>query len=148
MPNENLTNNLNFKEAVWVELETNKGEDHYHDEVKLSCSYRGMISLSDFNRILDNPSDPGFVKLERVYWIENVERRGKKINIYPIRFGYDYIYRNFLGSIFLRINQIVALSPIDGKKENRWIEKAFLPSKEKKKQPPKIYAQPIRRHKQ
>lgn len=122
--NDMLTNIINPKDGVWMELETNKGEDHYHEGVKLTCSYRGLMSIPDFNRIIDDPSSVGFVKLERVYWIDGSDRIGKKLIIRPVRFGHDHIYRHFLGSIFLRINQIVAIAPIDGNKEVKWIEKA------------------------
>jgi hypothetical protein len=117
MKDKKLTNSLNPKEGIWVELETNKGEDHYHEGVKLTCSYRGILSHSDFDRILDHSSDSTFIKLERVYWIENRKWNGERLNITPIRFGHENVYKNFLGPIFLRINQIVALAPIDGAKE-------------------------------
>jgi len=116
--------------SLWVELETNKGEDHYHEGVKLTCSYRGLLSVAHFNRILDHPSDSGFIKLERVYWIDSHSWSGEKLNINPIRFGHDSIYKNFLGAIFLRINQIVAIAPINGEKDIKWIERAS-----KKKEP-------------
>jgi hypothetical protein len=124
MKDKRLANNLTLKDGLCVELETNKGENHYHEGVKLTCSYRGLLSMADFNRIIDNPSDTGFVKLERVYWIDEEELDGKKFNIWPVRFGHDDDYKNFLGPLFLRINQVVAIAPIDGEKDMKWIKSA------------------------
>jgi len=117
------------KNGVWVEVETNKGEDHYHEGMKLTCSYRGLLSLSDFNRILDHSADSAFVKLERVYWIDDQRWEGKQLRITPVRFGHEHIYKNFLGPIFLRINQIVAVAPIDGKKDMKWMESSITAKK-------------------
>jgi hypothetical protein len=133
MKDKKLINSLNPKDGIWVEVETNKGEDHYHEGVKLTCSYRGLLSISDFNRILDHSADSAFVKLERVYWIDDRKWEGKQLRIIPVRFGHDYLYKNFFGPIFLRINQIVAIAPIDGQKDMRWIEKAVIDNQRIKK---------------
>jgi hypothetical protein len=117
-----LINSVNPRDGIWVEVETNKGEDHYHEGVKLTCSYRGLFSISDFNRILDHSADSAFVKLERVFWIDERRWEGRQLRITPIRFGHDGVYKNFLGPLFLRISQIVALAPIDGEKDLKWME--------------------------
>lgn len=129
MKDKKLTNALNPQDGIWVEIETNKGEDHFHEGIKLTCSYRGLLSASDFNRILDHSADSAFIKLERVYWIDDRKWEGKQLHITPVRFGCDHIYKNFLGPIFLRINQIVAIAPIDGEKDMKWMESSIAATK-------------------
>jgi hypothetical protein len=135
MKSKQLVNSLNPKDGLWVELETNKGEDHIDGGVKLTCSYRGLLSVSDFKRLLKHSSDTSFVKLERVYWIDGRVMEEGQLRISPVRFGHDYIYRNFLGPLFLRINQIVAIAPIDGKEDMKWMKMSVCaePSVDRKK---------------
>jgi|GEM_PF-2285703 len=120
-----MHNSLDQKDGIWLEIETNKGEDHYHEGVKLTCSYRGLLSIADFNHIRAHPSDTSFVKLERVYWIDGSAWNGKEFCITPVRFGHETLYRNFNGPLLLRINQIVAMAPIDGKKDMEWMESSI-----------------------
>jgi hypothetical protein len=129
MNNKRLGNSLKPKDGLWVELETNKGEDHIDGGIKLTCSYRGLLSFSDFKRLLKHSSDTSFVKLEQVYWIDSPVVENGQLRISPVRFGHDYIYRHFLGPLFLRINQIVAVAPIDGEKDREWVEASICAEK-------------------
>lgn len=113
-----------MSEKLWVEVETNKGTVHAVHGTKFTYSYRGSIEERDFQFLLNESESKRFIKLENVYWIDRDEWIGGELVISPVRFGRDYLYKNFLGPLYLRACDIVSIAPIDGDEDREWMDVA------------------------
>ncbi len=112
--------------GVWVELEINKGVVDANEGIRYTWSYRGLLDDQQHRRLMDSPDDCAFLRLDHVYWIDAKRYEVGWLNIHPVRFGKDYLYRNFLGSLFIRACDVVSVSYIDGKKDVEWINDASM----------------------
>ena len=114
------------KRGVWIELEINKGVLDVNEGIRYTWFYRGLLDNQQHSKLIDNPDDRSFIRMDHVYWIDAKRHESDGLKIYPVRFGKDYLYRNFLGSLFVRACDVVSLSYIDGKKDVEWINDAAM----------------------
>ncbi len=112
--------------GTWVELEINKGVMDVNEGIRYTWSYRGLLEEQQHDRLMESASEGNFIRLDHVYWIDAKRHEDGVLNIHPVRFGKDYIYRNFLGSIFVRASDVVSVIYIDGKKDVEWINDAAM----------------------
>ena len=109
------------KPGVWVELEINKG---VVDGVLFTWPYRGLLAEDQHRMLMESPDSRAFLRLDHVYWIDAKKQKAADLDIYPVRFGKDYLFRNFHGPFFFRACDVVSLCHIDGKKDLAWINDA------------------------
>ncbi len=112
------------KHDVWVEIEINKGVVDLHEGIRYTWSYRGLLDDLQHKRLVNSPDDRGFLRLDNVYWIDAKGHEAGDLKIHPVRFGRDYIYRNFFGPLFVRACDVVSVSYLDGEKDVEWINDA------------------------
>ncbi len=98
---------------LWIKIETNKGTPEI-------SSYRGKIRRSIFKALINNKLATGFIKLSNVYWTsvewnENTETSEEHLT----RYGKPGEYATFTGDLYLRVEHIDAVSPLDGPKDLR-----------------------------
>lgn len=99
---------MDDNDVVWIELETNKGGD------SISC-YRGNIRRYDFERIIGNDNDIGFIKVSSVYWTDYMWDEVSNVRREVVtRLGGSGKYECFSGVVYLRAEHIVSLYLIDG----------------------------------
>jgi hypothetical protein len=112
------------KSGVWIQIEINKGVIDLHEGIRYTWSYRGLLDDQQYKKLVDNPDDRGFIRLDHVYWIDIKKHEDGELKIHPVRFGKDYIYRNFLGPLFIRACDVVSVIYLNGKKDLAWINDA------------------------
>lgn len=112
------------KSDFWIQIEINKGVIDLHEGIRYTWSYRGLLDGQQHKRLIDNPDDHAFIRLDHVYWIDAKRHEDGELKIHPVRFGRDYLYRNFLGSLFVRACDVVSVIYLDGKKDLAWINDA------------------------
>ncbi len=110
--------------GVWVQIELNKGVIDVNEGLRYTWSYRGLLDDQQHKRLMDSPDEHGFIRLDHVYWIDAKRHEDGELKIHPVRFGKDYLYRNFLGPLFIRACDVVSVIYLDGKKDLAWINDA------------------------
>lgn len=99
-----------MKDLLWVKIETTKGTDD-------TWCFKGQIEKTVFNRIVSNKLSQGYFKLDNVYWIINQyddDSNSQEDILY--QYGKDKLDA-YNGELFLRIEHLVSIAPIDGEKE-------------------------------
>ncbi len=99
-----------MNELVWVKIETTKSSDDI-------WTFKGQILKAVFEGIISNQLKQGYFKLENVYWIiteydDYGEEKGRNLRQYG-KGKLDALY----GDLYLKIEQLVSLAPIDGEAE-------------------------------
>ena len=97
-------------ELIWIEVETTKSSDTV-------WLFKGKILQAVFEAIVTNKLKSGYFKLDNVYWTSTTyddygNAKGKKINQY----GKEK-WDAYEGSIYLKIEHLVSISPFDGEKD-------------------------------
>jgi len=118
-----------MKEMIWVRIETTKGNEDI-------WSLKGQIECSVFDAIVNNCQATGYFKLSKVYWINTAyddygNAKGEKL--YEYGKGKLAAYH---GDLYLRVEHVVSIAPIDGESE--------LARYRKKEEPPLSVVSPIR----
>lgn len=95
---------------VWVEIETTKANDSV-------WSFKGKMLKAVFEGIASNQLTVGYFKLDKVYWVSTKyddyrNKKGDKL----CQYGKDKL-KVYKGDMYLRIEHVVSISPIDGELE-------------------------------
>ena len=100
---------VNKEEKIWVHLETNKGTNN------MISSYRGSISLNDFNEWISGRLNKKCIKLSEAYWVvnewEDTSPNGQqtRVALYKIPGFSKDNFNICTGEIFLIVEYIVAI---------------------------------------
>ena len=97
-------------ELMWVEIETTKANDSI-------WSFKGQILKAVFEGIVSNQLTRGYFKLDKVYWLStnyDYPRKGKDEKLH--QYGKDKL-NAYKGNIYLKIEHVVSISPLDGEME-------------------------------
>lgn len=110
-----------MNDLVWVKIETTKGTTDG------TWSLKGRILKAIFDAIISNQLLSGYFKLDDVYWVSMEyddfgNEQGEKL----YRYGLDKL-KAYQGDLFLKIEHLVSIAPIDGE-----LELAMFSKKEEK----------------
>ncbi len=106
-----------MEQYIWVEFESNKSTDGI-------WTIKGQIQKSVFDGIVSNQLTKGYVKLDRVYWVSTQyddygDPDGQKLT----KYGGEGKHKDYRGDIYLKVEHIISVSPIDGEAELARFEK-------------------------
>ncbi|TVZ37323.1 hypothetical protein P886_1664 [Alteromonadaceae bacterium 2753L.S.0a.02] len=95
-----------MENTIWVQIETTKANDSV-------WSFKGEMSQRDFKAITDNRRSNGYFKLDKVYWISSsYDDCGNEKGGTLYQYGQENL-RAFRGELYLRIEHLVSIAPID-----------------------------------
>ena len=99
-----------MNELMWVQIETTKSNDDV-------WVFKGQVLRAIFEGIISNQLTHGYFRLTNVYWIvtdydDCGEEKGRSLRQYG-KGQYDAHH----GDLYLKIEQLVTLAPIDGEAE-------------------------------
>ena len=101
---------LKMDELIWVRIETTKSNNDI-------WAFKGQISKEVFEGVVCNKLTSGYFKLEKVYWITTqYDDDGNELAEKLYRYGQDKL-KAFAGHLYLRIEHLVSIAPIDGELE-------------------------------
>ena len=99
-----------MNELIWVKIETTKSSDDV-------WTFKGQILRAVFEGIISNQLTNGYFKLSNVYWlVTEYDDYGEKTGTTLRQYGkgtLDALH----GDLYLKIEQLVSLAPIDGEAE-------------------------------
>ena len=103
---------------IWVDIETTKSTDGL-------WTLKGQIQKTVFDGVISNQLTKGYIKLEKVYWTSSTydeygNPQGEKLTEYG---GHGKL-KDYLGDMYLKVEHIVSVSPIDGEAELARFKKA------------------------
>lgn len=101
----------------WVKIETTKSNDEI-------WSLKGLISEEIFKGIISNELESGYFKLDQVYWLSpKYDDYGNEQDEELYQYGKGKL-KAYKGSLYLKIEHLVSIAPIDGEQELAMYDKA------------------------
>lgn len=106
---------------IWVKVETTKATDDI-------WSFKGQLPSTVFDAILSNQLTRGFIKLDKVYWINTkYDDYGNEDGLELCEYGEKGRLEAYRGDLFLKVEHLVSIAPLD-----REIDVARFKGKEEK----------------
>lgn len=92
---------------IWVKIETTRGTDEIY-------SFKGQLLEAVFNSIVSNQVASDYIQLNKTYWIStSYDDDGNKVGEKLFEYGVTEHLKAYRGDIFLRIEHVVSIAPID-----------------------------------
>lgn len=93
-------------ETNWYEIETHKGS-------RQVVNYRGQCDAGVVERIVSGELSKGWLRMDTVYWAEEHWDDQQQFHQIVVRkYGRDGAYKNFDGTLYVRIEDLVSIAPL------------------------------------